>query len=550
MKRFTRLFTEIDRTNRTNEKVAALVNYFREAPAEDAAWSLYFLTEKRLKRPVSGRQLLQWASETSGYPQWLLEECYDRVGDFAETVALLIESEGPRNDLPLHKLVIEKILPLGDLEAGTRRQQIVETWTALESQERLLFMKMITGGFRMGVAKTLVIRALAESTGIDKAILAHRLLGAWQPDAESYRRIVSSDTAGDLDALPYPFYLAYPWEEKSTEKLEVSDFRVEWKWDGIRCQLLKRKGEVSLWSRGEEMITHQFPELIQAAQPLPDGLVLDGEIVAWSDGQVRPFGDLQSRLGRKRVSAAMMRAIPVAFIAYDLLEINGDDQREYPLKQRAARLEDLMREQSDDLLIKGAIALECESWKAVADWRAQASERGTEGVMIKRLESSYGVGRKKGDWFKWKVDPFTIDAVMVYAQQGHGRRASLYTDYTFAVWDGEELVPVAKAYSGLTDKEISKVDSFIKRNTTSRKGPVRMVKPELVFELAFDGIRTSKRHRSGVAFRFPRISRMRIDKPIEEADSLETVRALLPPEENRPELRMAQLELPFPTQQQ
>ena len=545
MKRFTRLFTEIDRTNRTNEKVEALVSYFNEAPAKDAAWALYFLTEKRLKRPVTGRQLLQWASEASGYPQWLLEECYDRVGDFAETVALLIEAEGSGSELPLHQMVGEKILPLGDLEEGTRRQQIIETWAMLESQERLLFMKMITGGFRMGVAKTLVIRALAESTGIDKAILAHRLLGSWQPDAESFVRITSSDTADDLDALPYPFYLAYPWEADSTEKLDVLDYRIEWKWDGIRCQLLKRKGEVSLWSRGEEMITHQFPELVQAAQVLPDGLVLDGEIVAWSDGKVRPFGDLQSRLGRKKVGAAMMRAIPVAFLAYDLLEVAGEDQRQQPLKTRAAQLEQLMETQSEASRILGAPALDCDSWQAVADWREQAPDHGTEGVMIKRLDSTYGVGRKKGDWFKWKVDPFTIDAVMVYAQQGHGRRASLYTDYTFAVWDGEELVPVAKAYSGLTDKEINRVDHFIKRNTTGRKGPVRMVKPALVFELAFDGIRASKRHRSGVAFRFPRIARMRPDKPIEEADSLETVKALLPPSTQFPVVKADQLELPL-----
>ena len=545
MKRFAQLFTEIDRTNRTNEKVEALVRYFGDAPAEDAAWALFFLTEKRLKRPVTGRQLLQWASEASGYPEWLLAECYDRVGDFAETVALLIHAEEEPNNLPLHQMVSELILPLAEADEQARRQMIVDTWTRLPSQERLLYMKMITGGFRIGVAKTLVIRALAESSGVDKAILSHRLLGSWQPDAESYQRILSMDTKDDLDSLPYPFYLAYPWEEGSEEKFEVSNFRIEWKWDGIRCQLLKRKGEVSLWSRGEEMITHQFPELVQAAQVLPNGLVLDGEIVAWSDGQVRPFGDLQSRLGRKSVSAAMMRAVPVAFLAYDLLEMDGTDQRKSPLKDRAEQLETLMAGHSKESRILGAFALECDSWQAVADWRTQAPDFGTEGVMIKRFNSTYGVGRKKGDWFKWKVDPFTIDAVMVYAQQGHGRRASLFTDYTFAVWDREELVPVAKAYSGLTDKEINKVDAFIKRNTTGRKGPVRMVKPELVFELAFDGIRASKRHRSGVAFRFPRISRMRDDKPIEEADTLETVKALLPPTEKASSPLVDQLELPL-----
>ncbi len=543
MKRFSQLFSEIDRTNRTNEKVRALVNYFNEANPEDAAWALYFLTEKRLGRPVTGRQLLQWASESSGFDLWLLQECYDRVGDFAETVALLVNEGNDAIDLSLSLIVEELILPLREMEGSVKRNKIMDTWKRLGKTERLLYMKMITGGFRMGVARTLVIRALAESCGVDKAILSHRLMGAWQPDEDGFRRLVSEDTSDELGALPYPFYLAYPWEESSEDKLAVAEFRIEWKWDGIRCQLIKRRGKVALWSRGEELISEQFPELLLAAESLPDNLVLDGEIVAWSKGKVMPFGDLQSRLGRKRVGAALMQAVPVAFIAYDLLEFQAVDLRLEGLDNRARKLKGLIPFQNRGVRIFRVPELKVTNWGEVADWRDRAAEFGTEGVMIKRRSSSYGVGRKKGDWYKWKVNPFAIDAVLVYAQQGHGRRASLYTDYTFAVWDSDELVPVAKAYSGLTDKEICKVDAFIKKNTTGRKGPVRMVKPELVFELAFEGIRVSSRHRSGVAFRFPRISQFRTDKSSEEADTLEAVKALLPKSEKARHRLINQLEL-------
>lgn len=543
MKRFAQLFSEIDRTNRTNEKVAALVNYFEEAKAEDAAWALYFLTEKRLARPVTGRQLLHWASEASGYPLWLLEECYDRVGDFAETVSLLIQADEDLLDLPLHTVIEHHIRPLAGLDEHGQRTLIIDTWKRLEPIERLLYMKLITGGFRMGVAKTLVIRALAEFCGVDKAILSHRLMGAWQPCEADFERIVSTDTEGDLAALPYPFYLAYPWEEKLRDAQRIEDWRIEWKWDGIRCQLLKRTGDVSLWSRGEEMITAQFPEIQQAAGLLPAGTVLDGEIVVWKDGKVRPFGELQNRLGRKRVTTAIMQALPVAFVAYDLLEREGRDIRDRMLDERMAALDTLVDTSFPNSRLIRFPPLQAESWDAVANLREQATEHGTEGVMIKRRASAYGVGRKKGDWYKWKVDPYTIDAVLIYARQGHGRRASLFTDYTFAVWDQGELVPVAKAYSGLTDAEIRKVDAFIKKNTTGRKGPLRMVKPELVFELAFEGIRVSSRHRSGVAFRFPRISRIREDKPIGEADSLETVCALLPSGESGQQAMASQMEL-------
>ena len=339
MNRFAHLFSRIDRTNRTNEKVKALVDYFSDAPPQDAVWALYFLTEKRLSRPVTGRQLLVWASEASGYPRWLLEECYDRVGDFAETVSLLVEENENRLEMPLHAVVDERILPLADRDENAKRKLIIDTWKQLGRVDRLLYMKMITGGFRMGVARTLVIRALSEFCGVDKAILSHRLMGNWEPSEKDYERIISPDTEGDLAALPFPFYLAYPWEEGVESQYAVEDFRFEWKWDGIRCQILKRSGEVSLWSRGEEMITQQFPELVLAANTVPGDFVLDGEIVAWSDGRVRPFGDLQSRLGRKSVSTAILKSVPVAFVAYDLLELDSRDLRSQELEVRIHKLE-------------------------------------------------------------------------------------------------------------------------------------------------------------------------------------------------------------------
>ncbi len=529
MKRFTRLFSELDESNRTNLKVAALERYFREAPPEDAAWALFFLCGKRLPRPVNSTRLRECVSELSGFPGWLVDECYELVGDLAETLALLLPEGKCEAPLFLHEVVEGHVIPLRDLPEAERIASLLGTWRLLNLKERFVFNKLITGAFRVGVQRTLVVRALAAVAGVPAAVMAHRVIGDWQTSAAGFAAVLEGGQSNDEAARPYPFCLAYPWEGEAEISLgALEQWQVEWKWDGIRAQLIKRGIEVVIWSRGEDMLTDRFPEIADAAALLSDSVVLDGEILAWSNGSPLPFGSLQRRIGRKNVTPRIRREVPVVFMAYDCLEKNGSDMRDQSTQTRRAGLESLVHSQPEGSTIMLSPLVQESKWSALRSLLLTSRDRGVEGFMLKRRDARYRVGRVKGDWWKWKIDPFTIDTVMVYAQAGHGRRAGLFTDYTFAVWDGDRLLPVAKAYSGLTDVEIREVDAFVRANTLERFGPVRVVKPALVFELAFDGIRESKRHKSGIALRFPRMSRWRRDKPAGEADSLQSVRALLP----------------------
>jgi len=534
MRRFTALFLTLDATTRTTEKVDALVAYFTDAPPADAAWALHVLVGRRLRRLVNTRLLREWVADEADLPLWLVEESYDAVGDLAETMALLLPPpSGEGTDAPLHALIRDRLEPLQGADDARKRELLVTTWRECTEAQRLVWNKLITGAFRVGVQRTLVARALGQVAGVDPAVMAHRLMGEWTPTPASYAALLAADDATDL-ARPYPFYLASPLEEDPAGVLgDVAAWQAEWKWDGIRGQLLRRGGETLLWSRGEELVTDRFPEIVEVAAQLPDGTVLDGEILCWRDGRPLPFNRLQTRINRKTVGPKLLRDAPVVFNAYDLLEVDGEDVREWPLSRRRQRLETIVEEvagaealRDDPRLVLSAIVAG-DSWDALTAAREEARERGVEGLMLKRVDSPYAVGRKRGDWWKWKIDPYTIDAVLVYAQRGHGRRAGLYTDYTFAVWDGDELVPVAKAYSGLTDAEIREVDRFVRRHTVDRHGPVRVVEPRLVFELAFEAIAASSRHRSGIAVRFPRMARWRTDKAPEEADRLETLKALV-----------------------
>lgn len=527
MDRFTQLYTELDESNRTNDKVAALERYFTAAPAEDAAWALYFLTGRRFKRTLSSTQLRIWAAEEAKLPLWLVEECYDAVGDLAETLALLLPETGNGIALPLHQVVAERIAPLSTLGEEKQRKLVRRTWREMNRQECFVWHKLITGGFRVGVGRTLVVRALANVAGVDPAVMAHRLMGDWTPTAADYKALLDRGVNQVDHSRPYPFFLAYPLEDPLESLGSCDQWQIEWKWDGVRAQVIRRRGDVLIWTRGEELVTDSYPELQRLGQWLPDGVVLDGEILAWREGAPLPFHVLQQRLGRKRIDARTLREAPVILMAYDLLEEDGVDLRPLPLSERRQRLQRLAASLPADAPFALSPTLEAQDWEAVAAMRVAARERGAEGLMLKRRSSSYGVGRIKGDWWKWKIEPYTVDAVLIYAQRGHGRRASLYTDYTFAVWDGDELTPVAKAYSGLTDEEIRQVDAFVRRNTVERFGPVRAVRPELVFEIAFEDIQPSNRHKSGVALRFPRMARWRRDKRPQDADTLEMLQALL-----------------------
>ena len=537
MKVFTQLFVDLDATNRTSEKLEILKAYLCAVPAEDAAWAVYFLSGHRLKRAVKMAHFREWAGECCGYPAWMVEECYDHVGDLAETLALLLASPDqaslPRVMPSLHELVEGTVVPLRGMDPLEQKQRLVSVWQQLDGQSCFVFNKLITGGFRVGVSQTLVHRALSEMAGVDPAVMAHQFMGTWTPSAANYRSLFDTERHESDPTQPYPFCLAYPFEVEDLSRLTdrygpVADWQIEWKWDGIRAQLIKREGEVILWSRGEEIVSPQFPEIVDAAAHLPDGVVLDGELLAWnpSADQVMPFGALQKRLGRKKVGAKLQADVPVRFMAYDIMEHGGNDLREQTTVQRRESLKALL-ESNHSPEIRLSPVLSLKNWKDAAQLRVASRSHGVEGLMLKHQDAPYLAGRKKGSWWKWKVDPYTVDAVMVYAQQGHGRRAGLYTDYTFSIWDGDELVPFAKAYSGLSDKEIRQVDQWIRANTTDKHGPVRVVSPLLVFEIAFEGISESKRHKSGIAVRFPRIHRWRRDKVAKDADTLETVRELL-----------------------
>ncbi|KTT28971.1 ATP-dependent DNA ligase [Pseudomonas rhizoryzae] len=572
MKAFAELYARLDATTSSNAKLAALVDYFGNAPAADAAWAVYFLAGGRPRRLVPTRQLRELTMALSGLPEWLFEESYQAVGDLAETMALLIPTADTANAEGLAFWLEEYLLPLRGLPPEELAERLPPLWAQLDRQSLMVCIKLITGEFRVGVSKLLVTRALATLADLDPKRVAQRLVGytdlSHRPTAEGYTRLIaaeSPDEHAQRGGQPYPFFLAHalqlPVEQFEAQLGPAEDWQVEWKWDGIRAQLVKRDGRLWIWSRGEDLVTDRFPELHPLAALLPDGTVIDGEIVVWKEDAtpdtllsseevsehqdtrdpaapipfgVQPFALLQQRIGRKTLGKKILEDVPVILLAYDLLEWQGHDLRSQPQRQRRAQLETLVARCASPLLRPSPL-LHGKDWQDLARQREASRTLGVEGMMLKARDSLYGVGRTKdmGTWWKWKVDPFSVDAVLIYAQRGHGRRASLYSDYTFAVWDGppdsseRTLVPFAKAYSGLTDEEMRKVDAIVRRTTVEKFGPVRSVEPTLVFELGFEGIALSKRHKSGVAVRFPRMLRWRHDKPVAEADTLDILQNLL-----------------------
>ncbi|GAB4091091.1 DNA ligase-like domain-containing protein [Flaviaesturariibacter terrae] len=525
---FSELVLRIGSSTKTNEKLDALVQYFYNADDKDKVWVIAIFSGRRPKRVVNSTQLASWAVELGNLPFWLFEESYHTVGDLAETIALLLpESRSlPAQAEALH-YYIGQLKSLEKQSEEARKYFILESWREMSFAERFVFNKLITGGFRIGVSQKLMVNALAKTVKAEPSVIAHRISGNWDPSTIGFSDLLSEEAQANDSSKPYPFYLAYAIEEPELVKLgDPSEWQAEWKWDGIRGQLIKRNGELFVWSRGEELMTDKFPEYASLLPLLPDGVVLDGEIIPSVDGKPLPFALLQTRIGRKNVTKKQLQEAPISFFAYDLLEYGGDDWRTRPLSERRAKLAEVVRAAAHPILLLSEI-VPFGSWTELAELRGGSREAGAEGFMLKRLASTYQVGRKRGDWWKWKIDPLTIDAVMIYAQKGAGRRSNLYTDYTFAVRDGEKLIPFTKAYSGLTDKEFAQVDAFVKRNSLEKFGPVRTVKPELVFEIAFEGIAASNRHKSGVALRFPRISRWRQDKKADEINTLDDLKQLL-----------------------
>ena len=539
MRRFADLYSALDASSGTQARVDALVAYFSGVDAADGAWALHVLLGKQGKRLITGWRLRQICLEESPLPEWLFDDCYAHVGDSAETITLLWAQVGAGASEPLqHSLQhwMEQLLPdAAALEGSEQAEAVRQLWRGFRSCELLVANKLLTGGLRVGVAQGLVVRALARLSGLEEAQLQHRLMGGFKPSAAALTALLApADVAEAVPSRPYPFYLASPLEQQPAGP--ASDWQAEWKFDGIRGQLIRRANEVFLWSRGEELIGAAFPELLAAAGCLANGTVLDGEILVWPAGsdQPAPFAQLQRRLGRKAPGRKLLAECPAAFVAYDLLELGGDDLRQRPLSQRRSALEELLQYLLETTptpeagLLRLSPRLPLTAWEQLEPLRQQAASAAAEGLMLKDLASPYLAGRKRGHWWKHKRDPYTLDAVLIYAQAGSGRRANLFTDYTFGLWNAEgELVSFAKAYSGLNDGEITALDRWIRSHTTERFGPVRAVQPLQVFELAFEGLQRSSRHKSGIAVRFPRIARWRQDKPAAEADSLASALALL-----------------------
>jgi DNA ligase 1 len=527
MKRFAALFLDLDQTNKTNAKVELLRDYFSNAGESDKIWALALFCGRRPSFKVSSTQVRNWACEEAGIPGWLFNECYNSVGDLGEMISLVLPE---RQDSAGERSLAEWFAYLNQLPLmndDEKRAHITTAWKQLAQYEKFVFNKLLMGSFRVGVSQTLVVRALSGVTGIAANVVAHRLMGKWLPHHTSYHQLLFGEHENDDASKPYPFYLAYAIEGEVSDLGNPGDWQVEWKWDGIRSQVIYRNNELFIWTRGEDLATDKFPELHVLQDLLPDGTVLDGEIVGLVDGRPLPFNMLQTRIGRKNLNKKILKDVPVGFLAYDVLEFRNEDVRHLTQEKRRSTLEGIFnRIDTPSLALSPVISFS--SWEELEALHPRSRHKNAEGFMLKHKQSPYQVGRKKGDWWKWKVDPLSVDAVLVYAQKGHGRRAELYTDYTFAVWNEDgKLVPFAKAYSGLTDAEIREVDQFIKRNTLEKFGPVRTDTPELVFEIGFEGINKSPRHKSGIAVRFPRILRWRKDKIAEEADTLQQLQTIL-----------------------
>jgi len=527
VKAFKDLVVQLGTRTKTNDKLDALVDYFFVADDKDKVWVIAIFSGRRPKRVVNTTQLATYCVEVAGLPFWLFDESYHVVGDLAETIALLLPENKnlPVEDKPLH-YYLEQFRLLEKESEKIRKRFIVDAWQNMTKAEQFVFNKLITGAFRIGVSQKIMVNALAKVVQLEPSVIAHRISGNWDAATLSFTELLSEHSVTTDWSKPYPFYLAYAVEEDVAVLGKPDDWQAEWKWDGIRGQLIKRNDELFVWSRGKELMTEKFPEYQLLKDVLPNGIAIDGEIIPSMDGKPLPFALLQTRIGRKNVTKKQLQEAPIAFFAYDLLEYDGQDWREKPLTERRKKLEEVIASIHHPTLLLSNV-IDFHLWEELGTIRERSRELLAEGIMLKRKTSRYQVGRKRGDWWKWKIDPLTIDCVMVYAQKGAGKRSNLYTAYTFAVRDGEQLIPFTRAYSGLTDKEIAQVDVFVKRNSLEKFGPVRIVKPELIFEIAFEGIAASNRHKSGVALRFPRIARWRHDKKPDEINTLNDLKEML-----------------------
>ena len=554
---FGNLINNLEQCNSTKKKINLISVFIKDIDPRDGSWILLLLMSSRQKRVITGRRLKDILQASFRMPSWLIDDCFAQVGDSAETISLLwpqLKSEltdaniecsevynklfnEPKESKPLHWWM-ETLLPaIKDATETTQNRLILKLWSDIADQDHYLTNKLITGGFRNGVSKGLVVKSIAKAYKLDESTVLERLMKPIEINNIWFQELTHpvSINRTDRGAIPYPFYLASPVEIEKIKETPPADWRLEYKWDGIRGQLIKRDTGAYLWSRGEELVNHVFPEIIEMAENLPDGTVLDGEILCWQKDVRKPmaFASLQRRLGRKTVNKKLLKECPTVFLAYDILEHKSIDIRAYNLRDRLKLLESVQLNYNHPCLVIDN-EKEFAEWEELIQLRDRARLEGAEGLMIKKISSHYLSGRKRGYWWKYKHDPMTLDAVLIYAQAGTGKRANLFTDYTFALWDNSnknskdrKLVTFAKAYSGLNNSELMELDKWIRTHTIERYGPTRVVEQKQIFEIAFEGVMESKRHKCGLAVRFPRIHRWRIDKPVMEADCIEQAQALL-----------------------
>jgi len=537
MKNFASLFKELDESTRADFKVEAFLNYFKIAHSGDAAWAVSLSLGRKIKQIVPIKKLREWSLELAQIPEWLLAECLDNVGDLAETISLVLPSDCNSENFPLQTWMEQYLLPLRNQKEEFQKEKIVAAWRLLNSTERFLWNKLVTGNFHMDISPKLIIKALSIFCGLSERIISIRLTGDWIPSADFFNMLSAPDDNNNAFCNPWPFNPIIKLDQDIEDLGNVNLWIAEWKWNGIRSQIIKRENQVYIWSHDDDLINDLLPELCELGSFLPDGTVIEGIIIPLKNNAPLPESELQKRIAKGYTVKKIVSDIPVSFVAFDLLEFQKEDIRNKSLSQRRIHLKEIFNDISDKKFILSEI-IECNSWEDLKNVKSEARKKSADGLILKRIDSPYFLGNyninisspagvSKTDWYKWKNDPLTIIAVLLYAGVEQGSVPPLFKDYTFALWHEGKLVPFAKTSSGLTDKEIIQVDAFIRKNTLEKFGPVRTVRPELVFELEFDGIHKSSRHKSGLVVLSPRILRWLHDKKIEEAGSLNSLTAII-----------------------
>ena len=537
MRNFATLFKELDETAQADLKIEALINYFKKVPPEDLAWTVSLLLGRKIKQVISVKRLRKWSVELTQIPDWLLAECLNNVGDLAETISLILPFEGNSENIPLHVWIEQCIFPLKDQQEEIQKEKIVSFWHQLNSVERFLFNKLVTGSFHVDIPPKLIIKALSSFCSLNEKYISQRLIGNWVPTAGFFNFLCTSNVSDTMANIPYPFNPVVQLDLKVEDLGNINQWLFEWKWNGIRSQIIKRENKVFIWSHDEDLLNDSFPELYELGSILPDGTVIEGIIIPIRDNILLPSAELKKRIAKRYPVKKILSDIPVSFVAFDLLEFDKEDIRNKSLNQRRNLLKEILNDITDKRIILSGV-VECNSWKDLKIARSEAGKKSVDGLMLKRLYSPYSIGSETivsamqsgiltTNWYKWKNDPLTINAILLYARLEQGSTSPLFKEYTFALWHDGKLIPFAKTSSGLTDEEIIQVDSFIRKNTLGKFGPVRTVKPELVFKLEFDGIQKSSRNKSGIVVLSPHITRWHHYKKIEEAGSLNSLTILL-----------------------